>query len=96
MCSVNHFSLQNNTIFQGYGKIQSTGGDGSSSQGRYGGAGAGGRIALYFADNKTYAGSFDAFGGLGKSGSANTDGSPGTVFLYHTGSYSTHLTYTVI
>ena len=50
---------------------------------------------MYFADNKTYAGSFDAFGGRGKSGAANTDGSPGTIFFYHTGSYNTQLTQTV-
>jgi len=83
------------TFFQGYGKIQCLGGDGASSQGHYGGAGAGGRIALYFASNKTYAGTFDAFGGRGQNGGANTDGSPGTIFLYHTGNCSTQVTYTV-
>ena len=33
-----------------------------------------------FADNKTYTGSFDTYGGLGKN-----NGSPGTSFFYHTG-----------
>jgi hypothetical protein len=31
-------------------------------------------------DNKTYTGSFDTYGGLGKN-----NGSPGTSFFYHTG-----------
>ena len=63
---------------QGYGKIQTIGGDG------YGG-GSGGRIALYFASNKTYSGTFDAYGGLSQNGSANWEGSAGTIFFYHTG-----------
>ena len=33
-----------------------------------------------FADNKTYTGSFDTYGGLGKN-----NGSPGTSFFYHRG-----------
>lgn len=49
------------------------------------GGGSGGRIAVYFAENKTYSGSFDAYGGLGQDGEVNTFGSPGTMFFYHTG-----------
>jgi hypothetical protein len=63
-------------FFQGFGKFQSIGGDGSGN----GGAGSGGRISMDFADNKTYTGSFDTYGGLGKN-----NGSPGTSFFYHTG-----------
>jgi len=33
-----------------------------------------------FTANKTYTGSFDTYGGLGKN-----NGSPGTSFFYHTG-----------
>jgi hypothetical protein len=70
--------------FQGYGKFQVVGGDGSKGvSGEIGGGGAGGRMALHFADNKTYAGDFDAYGGLASGG--QTDGGPGTVFFYHTG-----------
>lgn len=47
------------------------------------GAGSGGRIAVYFASNKTYSGSHDAYGGIG--GAINRDGSPGTIFFFHTG-----------
>ena len=55
------------------------------------GAGSAGRIAVYLADNKTYSGSFDAYGGLGPDGVTRhiaQDGSPGTMFFYHTGNVS--------
>lgn len=66
------------------GKIQVIGGDGGLVVGSAGGgAGSGGRIAMFFADNKTYTGLFDAYGGLGHSVEGN--GSPGTIYFYHTG-----------
>ena len=68
------------------------GGDGSSYQSpdtlHLSGGGSGGRIAVYFADNKTYSGTFDAYGGNGGSGPTEHvghSGSPGTMFFYHTG-----------
>ena len=71
-------------VHQGMGKIQAIGGDGGPMVGNAGGgAGSGGRIAMFFADNKTYTGSFDAYGGMGHSVEGN--GSPGTVYFYHTG-----------
>ena len=69
-------------LLQGYGKIQVVGGNGATSP-HVGGAGSGGRIAVYFESNKTYSGSFDAYGGDG--GGDNKDGSPGTIFFFHTG-----------
>ena len=68
---------------QGYGTFTVAGGDGSKSGNVVGGGGAGGRIAMHFADNKTFAGDFDAYGGLSDGG--HSDGGPGTVFFYHTG-----------
>ena len=70
-------------MLQGYGHIQSIGGDGVSTSHPDGGGGSGGRIAVYYASNKTYIGTFDTYGGLG--GALNRDGSPGTAFFYHTG-----------
>ena len=68
---------------QGYGSFEVTGGDGSKIESNVGGGGGAGRIAMHFADNKTFAGSFHAYGGLSDGG--HTDGGPGTVFFYHTG-----------
>lgn len=77
---------------QGYGKIQAIGGDGTSyvdnSVTYTGGGGSGGRIAMYFNQNKTYTGTFDAYGGLGGNNVGN--GSPGTAFFYHTGIFALH------
>jgi hypothetical protein len=79
-------------LIQGYGKIQVLGGNGSSHQLAdvvyLSGSGSGGRIAVYFADNKTYSGTFDSYGGMGAAGASRHvayDGSPGTMFFYHTG-----------
>ena len=54
-----------------------------SSSSYTGGGGSGGRIAMNFAENKTYTGTFDAYGGLGGNNIGN--GSAGTIFFYHTG-----------
>ena len=57
------------------------------SSGYQGGGGAAGRIAVYFALNRTFSGSFEAHGG--SSGGANAGhGGPGTMFFYHTGTSS--------
>ena len=57
------------------------------SSGYQGGGGAAGRIAVYFALNRTFSGSFEAHGG--SSGGANAGhGGPGTMFFYHTGTYT--------
>ena len=67
----------------GMGKIRANGGsawpDGS------GGGGAGGRVALYFWDNTTYLGTFEAHGGNAYYSviSPSEPGGPGTVFIYH-------------
>ena len=81
--------LQTLQSSQGYGKIQVIGGDGSSISSGVSGAGSAGRIAMYFAENKTFSGSFDAYGG--NAGGGLADGSPGTVFFYHTGTVSGHI-----
>ena len=73
----------NSTALQGYGRFEVTGGDGSRSDGNVGGGGGAGRIAMHFADNKTFAGDFNAYGGLSDGG--HSDGGPGTIFFYHTG-----------
>ncbi|KAK3576661.1 hypothetical protein CHS0354_004945 [Potamilus streckersoni] len=71
-------------LIKGYGRFQAIGGDGSISELSAGGAGSGGRMALYFADNKTFSGYWDMYGGLaGGHGAGN--GSPGTAFFYHSG-----------
>jgi hypothetical protein len=47
-----------------------------------GGGGAGGRLAVYFKSNRTYSGTFEAYGGNGgKHG--GTAGGAGTIILYH-------------
>ena len=52
-----------------------------------GGGGAGGRIAMYFANNRTFSEfRYLASGGLaGRDGEGCEAGGPGTVFLYHNG-----------
>ena len=69
----------------GYGSMQVNGGDGKEGPGtRYyhGGGGAGGRIAVYFKSNRTYSGTFEAYGG-NSAGNGGTAGGAGTIFLYH-------------
>ena len=74
----------------GYGNIQATGGHGSSypttgNSVSVAGGGAGGRIALYFHENRT----FSAFRHLASGGLAGAEcdscepGGPGTVFIVH-------------
>ena len=45
--------------------------------------GSGGQIALYFAQNLTYSGSWDVYGGL--DGNSAGNGSSGIPYFYHTG-----------
>ena len=71
-------------LSQGYGQIQAIGGNGGTGV-KYGGAGSGGRIVVYLAANKTFAGSLDTHGGVGAQLVAS--GSSGTVYIYHTGEY---------
>lgn len=52
-----------------------------SSYGNNGGGGAGGRLAVYFKSNRTYSGTFQAFGGNGTGSSLS--GGAGTMFFYH-------------
>lgn len=72
----------------GYGRLQVNGGNGhadyrwSSSIYYYGGGGAGGRMAVYFRNNRTYSGTFEAFGGNGGI-RGGTAGGAGTIFIYH-------------
>lgn len=68
--------------------MQVNGGDGHQyyyvSNGRTydGGGGAGGRLAVYFKSNRTYSGTFEAYGGnSGTNG--GTAGGAGTIFAYH-------------
>lgn len=74
---------------QGYGYIQSIGGDGYTSNAYCGGGGSGGRIALYFRKNETFVGSWDVYGGTTNSYCYSTlktgYGASGTVFMYHKG-----------
>ena len=44
-----------------------------------------------FAANKTYTGSFDTYGGIGKN-----NGSPGTSFFYHTGLDMKQISITIV
>ena len=71
---------------KGYGSIQVNGGKGyrdtATSRSYHGGGGAGGRLAVYFSRNRTYSGSFEAFGGQAGDSGASIGG-PGTIFLYH-------------
>ena len=60
---------------KGTGSISVNGGLG----GDYAGGGAGGRIAVYFTENRTYTGSFQSRGGASKV----EPGGPGTSFMYH-------------
>ena len=72
-------------LMQGYGQMQVNGGDGkrsSSSLNHHGGGGAGGRIAVYFKRNRTYSGTFEAYGG-NSWGNGGTAGGAGTIFLFH-------------
>ncbi len=68
-------------IFTGTGNITANGGN-QHSPGGSGGGGAAGRIAMYFWENQTYYGTYQAHGGdaVGDNGEP---GGPGTVFLYH-------------
>ena len=72
--------------YQGYGEFQVIGGDGSVSGSATGGGGSGGHIALYFASNFTYSGSWDVYGGVGGNNVGN--GSSGAAYFYHTGKNS--------
>ena len=63
--------------------FQVNGGNGYSTT-YFGGGGGGGRLALYFNSNKTFSGSFEAYGGKG-GGSGASVGGAGTIFLYHKG-----------
>ena len=82
MCAL----IFNTLHFQGYGSIQVNGGDGGPLGG---GGGSGGRMAIHLAENKTFSGTVDAYGGLGGGGidTSGRDGSPGTVYYYHSGMY---------
>lgn len=71
------------TFPQGYGEFQVIGGAGSTYSSHTGGGGSGGQIALYFAQNFTYSGSWDVYGGLGGNSAGN--GSSGMAYFYHTG-----------
>ena len=72
----------------GYGMMQVNGGNGHQyyyrQNGRTydGGGGAGGRLAVYFKSNRTYSGTFEAYGGNGGR-NGGTAGGAGTIFLYH-------------
>ena len=76
---------------KGYGKVSANGGVGSSSPSFPGGGGAGGRVAIYFQENKTSTYFvYEARGGsalgcqAGKVDLCKAEaGGPGTVFLYH-------------
>ncbi|PIK55158.1 hypothetical protein BSL78_07888 [Apostichopus japonicus] len=68
---------------QGYGSVEVNGGDGGASGSYYGGGGSAGHIAVYFSLNRTFSGSFQAFGGR-RGGLSAGDGGPGTAFFYHT------------
>ncbi|CAH1775844.1 unnamed protein product, partial [Owenia fusiformis] len=68
---------------KGYGAFQVIGGDGFVHSSHSGGGGSGGRIAMYFNSNKTYAGSWDLYGGLGGGYGSAYDGASGTAFFYH-------------
>ena len=59
------------------------GGASSTSNSQTGGGGSGGIIALHFAKNFTYSGSWDVYGGL--SGNSAVSGSSGMAYFYHTG-----------
>ena len=65
--------------FRGMGNITSNGGSRASSG--YGGAGAGGRIAIYFRENVTYWGTYQCHGGY--STGSGESGGPGIVFIYN-------------
>ena len=66
-------------IIRGKGSIQANGGNQHTEVTHSGGGGAGGRIALYFYENTTYIGTYQAHGG-----DSNAEpGGPGTVFMYH-------------
>ncbi|XP_077861759.1 uncharacterized protein LOC144342564 [Saccoglossus kowalevskii] len=73
----------NTTHLQGYGKVQVNGGNGHNGVSVQGGGGSAGRIAVYFSLNRTYSGSFEAYGGI-PGGSGAGVGAPGTMFFYHT------------
>lgn len=62
------------------------GGAGSIHSSSTGGGGSGGMIALYFAQNFTFSGSWDVYGGRGGNGVG--DGSSGIAYFYHTGKQS--------
>ena len=67
--------------------MQVNGGSGHStgSSGVHnGGGGSGGRLAVYFNVNKTFSGSFEAYGGKGGGPGASVGGA-GSIFLYHKG-----------
>ncbi|PIK61099.1 hypothetical protein BSL78_01924 [Apostichopus japonicus] len=71
--------LMTTNVLRGQGVIASNGGD--QSQDYQGGAGSGGRIAVYFEVNETYRGEFHCHGG--EAFNQGESGGPGTVFLYH-------------
>lgn len=60
------------------------GGDGGTVVGSVGGGvGLGGRIVMFFVDNKIYSGLFDVYGGFGYSVEGN--GSLGIIYFYYIG-----------
>lgn len=76
----------------GYGSLLAKGGRGANGNDSVagGGGGSGGRVALYFHDNRTFSEfRFLASGGVGGSSGCGTcdapggSGGPGTVFVYH-------------
>ena len=69
---------------KGYGRVSVNGGAGHVYGSYEGGGGSAGRIAVYFALNRTFSGSFEAHGGLSGGQGAGVGG-PGTMFFYHTG-----------
>ncbi|KAL5013117.1 hypothetical protein ScPMuIL_007387 [Solemya velum] len=69
-------------LMKGFGRFQVSGGSGSTYSNYYGGGGSAGRIAIFFARNETFSGSFDACGGEG--GATAGDGAAGTSYFYHT------------
>lgn len=71
-------------VLLGYGAMKVNGGDGHKYYYplHVGGGGAGGRLAVYFKSNRTYSGTFEAYGGNGGPNGA-TAGGAGTIFLYH-------------
>ncbi|XP_033640829.1 uncharacterized protein LOC117301055 [Asterias rubens] len=71
-------------LMQGYGRVSVNGGAGSVYNSYQGGGGSAGRLAVYFAQNRTFSGSFEAHGGLSGGEQAGVGG-PGTMFFYHTG-----------